>query len=87
MEKQIIVELDENCENFIRNEIKLGRYDSVSEVICAALLLLKRSEQKLTDLRSALVLGEQSGRVEDFDPQRQLKSLHDQHAPNAESIT
>jgi antitoxin ParD1/3/4 len=46
-----------------------GRYASTSEVVRAGLRLLEREEEKLRLLRRAFVEGEQSGWVEDFDPE------------------
>lgn len=60
---------------FIQSEVQSGRYGSASEVIRAALCLLEKEEKKLTGLRNALVLGERSGFVKDFDPKEHLKVL------------
>lgn len=79
MAKNTSISLGEHFENFINNEIESGRYASVSEVIRTALRLLENEERKLNDLRNALIAGEQSGFVEDFDPQAHLKSIHKKH--------
>lgn len=76
MGKNTSISLGDYFENFINNEIKSGRYGSVSEVIRTALRLLESEERKLNDLRNALIAGEQSGFVEDFNPNEQLKALH-----------
>ena len=76
MGKNTSISLGDYFENFINNEIKSGRYGSVSEVIRTALRLLESEERKLNDLRNALMAGEQSGFVEDFNPNEQLKALH-----------
>jgi antitoxin ParD1/3/4 len=60
-------------DSFIQNQVDTGRYASKSEVIRAGLRLLEQEEEKLKMLRQALVEGEQSGFVENFDPQ-QFKS-------------
>ncbi|MCB0541170.1 MAG: type II toxin-antitoxin system ParD family antitoxin, partial [Bacteroidetes bacterium] len=67
MGKNTSISLGDHFENFINNEIKSGRYGSVSEVIRTALRLLESEERRLNDLRNALIAGEQSGWVEDFD--------------------
>ena len=51
----------------------------MSEVIRTALRLLESEERKLNELRNALIAGEQSGFVEDFDPKEHLKALHKKH--------
>ncbi len=79
MGKNTSISLGDYFENFINNEIKSGRYGSVSEVIRTALRLLESEERKLNDLRNALIAGEQSGFVEDFDPNEHLKALHNKY--------
>ena len=79
MGKNTSISLGDHFENFINNEIKSGRYGSVSEVIRTALRLLENEERKLNELRNALIAGEQSGFVEDFDPKEHLKALHQKH--------
>ncbi|MCF8268814.1 MAG: type II toxin-antitoxin system ParD family antitoxin [Crocinitomicaceae bacterium] len=79
MGKNTSISLGDYFENFINREIKSGRYGSVSEVIRTALRLLESEERKLNELRSALIAGEQSGFVEDFDPKEHLKALHQKH--------
>jgi len=76
MGKNTSITLGDHFENFINGEIKSGRYGSVSEVIRTALRLLESEERKLNDLRNALIDGEQSGFVEDFDSKEFLKTLH-----------
>jgi antitoxin ParD1/3/4 len=79
MGKNTSISLGDYFENFINSEIKSGRYGSVSEVIRTALRLLENEERKLNELRNALIAGEQSGFVEDFDPKEHLKALHQKH--------
>jgi antitoxin ParD1/3/4 len=82
MGKNTSISLGDYFENFINREIKSGRYGSVSEVIRTALRLLENEERKLNELRNALIAGEQSGFVEDFDPKEHLKALHQKHTTN-----
>lgn len=76
MGKNTSVSLGDHFEQFIQNEIKSGRYGSVSEVIRTALRLLESEERKLNELRNALIVGEESGWAEDMSPEEHLKSLH-----------
>ena len=79
MGKNTSISLGDHFENFINDEIKSGRYGSVSEVIRTALRLLESEERKLNDLRNVLISGEQSGFLEDFDSREHLKMLHKKH--------
>jgi antitoxin ParD1/3/4 len=74
--KNTSISLGNHFEQFINNEIESGRYASVSEVIRTALRLLESEEKKINEIRKALVVGEESGWVKDFNPEDQLKALH-----------
>jgi antitoxin ParD1/3/4 len=52
-----------------------GRYNSASEVIRAALRLLEEQQEKKNILTKAIIDGEESGIVENFDPQILLEEL------------
>ena len=79
MGKNTSISLGNHFEEFINEEVKSGRYNSVSEVIRSALRLLEREEKKERELITALEKGEQSGFVEDFDPKENLEELHRKH--------
>ena len=79
MGKNTSISLGNHFEEFINEELKSGRYNSVSEIIRSALRLLEREEKKERELIKALHEGEQGGFVEDFDPKEHLKELHRQH--------
>jgi antitoxin ParD1/3/4 len=76
MSKNTSISLGDHFEQFINNEIESGRYASVSEVIRSALRLLESEEKKINEIRNALVVGEESGWVKDFNPEDHLKALH-----------
>jgi antitoxin ParD1/3/4 len=80
MGKNTSISLGNHFEQFINNEIKSGRYGSVSEVIRSSLRLLESEERKLNEIRNALIVGEESGWVEDFNPEEHLKSLQKKYA-------
>ncbi|MHA4739899.1 type II toxin-antitoxin system ParD family antitoxin [Dyadobacter sp. MSC1_007] len=69
MTKNTSISIGHHFDTFIQNQIETGRYASTSEVVRAGLRLLEREEEKLKLLRQALVEGEQSGWVEEFDPE------------------
>ena len=79
MGKNTSISLGNHFEAFINDEVKSGRYSSVSEVIRSALRLLEREEKKESELIKALEVGEQSGFVENFDAKQHLKELHSKH--------
>ena len=79
MGKNTSISIGNHFEEFIKDEVKSGRYSSVSEVIRSALRLLEREEKKEKELIKALQIGEQSGFVENFDSKQHLKELHGQH--------
>jgi antitoxin ParD1/3/4 len=73
------ISLGSYFEGFINDEIKSGRYSSANEVIQSALRLLENEGKKERELIKSLVLGEQGGFVDDFDPERNLAELHRKH--------
>ncbi|WP_034058503.1 type II toxin-antitoxin system ParD family antitoxin [Lacinutrix jangbogonensis] len=79
MGKNTSISLGNHFEEFIRSEVKSGRYGSVSEVIRSALRILENEEKKERELIKALEKGEQSGFVENFDPKQNLIELHSKH--------
>lgn len=79
MGKNTSYSLGNHYENFIREEVTSGRYNSASEVIRSALRLLEREEKKEQELIKALEIGEQSGFVEDFNSKEFLEELHKKH--------
>lgn len=75
MAKNTSISLGVHFEDFINKEISSGKYGSVSEVIRTALRLLENEEHKLSEIRNALVTGEESGWVSDFNPEEHIKKL------------
>ena len=76
MARTVTVTLGPHHEAFIQANIAGGRYNNVSEVIRAALRLMEDEEARLAAIRAALVEGEESGIVEDFNPEKFLEELH-----------
>lgn len=79
MGKNTSISIGDHFEEFIQNEVKSGKYGSVSEVIRSALRLLEREENKERELIKALEVGEKNGFVDDFNPKDHLKELHRKH--------
>ena len=67
MSKNTSVTLGDHFQGFIEGQIAGGRYSSASEVVRAGLRLLESNETKLAALRTALIAGEESGFIKDFD--------------------
>lgn len=67
MGKNTSISIGQHFDLFIQNQIDTGRYASTSEVVRAGLRLLEEQEQKLRLLRQALIDGEESGWVENFN--------------------
>lgn len=51
-------------DKFANDQVELGRYASVSEVVRAGLRILEEREMKIAALNKALVIGEKSGFVD-----------------------
>jgi antitoxin ParD1/3/4 len=64
MAKNTSITLGDHFDAFIAQQVKTGRYSSVSEVIRASLRVLEDSETKLESLRNLLAEGEASGMAE-----------------------
>lgn len=69
------VSLGEYFEGFVEDKISEGRYKNASEVIRAGLRLLEEDENRLASLKKAIQDGVESGRVENFNPQKHLTAL------------
>ena len=76
MARTVTVSLGTYYENMIQSYVAHGRYNNASEVIRAALRHLEEDEVKLETLKAALIEGENSGIVEDFDPDVFIKKLN-----------
>jgi len=76
MGKNTSISLGTHFENFINASVASGKYSSASEVVRSALRLLESEENKLKELRNALIEGENSQMIEDFNPENHLADLH-----------
>jgi antitoxin ParD1/3/4 len=71
--------LGDYFEKFVSTEVASGKYNSASEVIRTALRLLESEEVAKKNLVDALIKGEKSGFVKDFNREAFLKKLHEKH--------
>lgn len=79
MGRNTSISLGAHFEDFISKSVKSGQYSSASEVVRSALRLLETEETKLIELRNALIEGENSSMVENFDAKSHLENLHRKH--------
>lgn len=79
MAKNTSILLGDYFESFINRQVKTGQYSSASEVIRAALRMFEHEEAKKAELINELNKGEESGFIEDFDREKVLKKLHQNH--------
>lgn len=86
MARTVTVTLGPHYEEFIQANIKGGRFNNVSEVIRAGLRRLEEDEMRLAAIRSALIEGEESGIVEDFNPEEFLRKLNADYDAEVRSI-
>ena len=76
MGKNTSISLGSHFEDFINSSVASGKYSSASEVVRSALRLLESEEKKLKDLRVALIEGEKSQMIDNFDAEKHLADLH-----------
>ncbi len=73
--KNTSISLGDYFDEFIQNQIAIGRYKNVSEVIRAGLRLLEDEESKTLALKKAIQEGLDSPRVENFNFDQHLLNL------------
>jgi antitoxin ParD1/3/4 len=81
--KNTSISLGNYFDQFVSNQVSVGRYKNVSEVIRAGLRLLEDEESKAIILRNAIQEGIDSGIAHDFDPKKHLQALKDRRKNNA----
>lgn len=74
MGRNTSISLGPHFESFIESTVSKGRFSYASEVVRAGLRLLEE-ENRITVLRNAIREGIESGRAENFDPKKHLKTL------------
>lgn len=75
MARNTSILIGEYYENFIKNQIATGKYNSVSEVVRAALRHFEQEEIQTKSLIAELVLGEKSDKIRNFNRAENLKRL------------
>ena len=73
--KNTSISLGNYFDQFVGNQVSVGRYKNVSEVIRAGLRLLDNEESKTIALKNAIQEGIDSGIAHNYDPTKHLKEL------------
>ena len=76
MARNTSILLGNHYDEFISKKVSSGKYASVSEVVRSALRLLEEEEIKKNSLIKALVVGEKSRKIKNFDSEAHMKKLH-----------
>ncbi len=78
MSKNTSITLGDHFESFISQQLKTGRYHSVSEVVREGLRMLENNETKIKALRNMIEEGEKSGFV-DYSYENLIQSLDEEN--------
>jgi antitoxin ParD1/3/4 len=68
--KNTSILLGDYFDNFVSNQVSVGRYKNVSEVVRAGLRLLEDEESKAIALKKAIEEGIDSGIAHNFNPNK-----------------
>lgn len=79
MSKNTSIILSDYYNDFISQQVQLGKFSSTSEVVRAALRLFEFEEKKKETLLLELKKGEESGFVENFNTEDFLKRMRAKH--------
>jgi antitoxin ParD1/3/4 len=79
MAKNTSILLGDYFDDFIKQQIKTGRFSSASEVVRTALRMFEQEESKKAVLTKELKKGEKSGFVKDFNKATFLNDLRKKH--------
>jgi antitoxin ParD1/3/4 len=80
--KNTSISLGNYFDQFVSNQVSVGRYKNVSEVIRAGLRLLEDEETKTIALKKAISKGLESPRVENFEFDENLIQLKAENEKN-----
>jgi antitoxin ParD1/3/4 len=79
MAKNTSVSLGSHFADFIERQVLIGRYGSASDVVRAGLRMLEEHEARIQALQNALIAGETSGPVFEFDGEDFLRRMRTKH--------
>ena len=75
MARNTSILLGDYFDNFINEQIASGKYSSASEVVRTALRMFEEEESKTKSLINELKIGEKSGKIKNFDRNKNLEML------------
>lgn len=76
MPKNTSILLGDYFNEFIKEQVSSGRFNSASEVVRSALRMFEEEEIKKKELIKELIKGEQSGFSDSFDKNKFLQKMH-----------
>lgn len=76
MPKNTSILLGDHFNEFIKEQISSGRFNSASEVVRSALRMFEEEEIKKKELIKELIKGEQSGFSDGIDKNKFLQKMH-----------
>ncbi len=79
MPKNTSILLGDHFDEFNNHQVKTGKYNSVSEVVRAALRMFEHEEIKKEMLISELKKGENSEFIQNFDRKAFLQNMHSKY--------
>jgi antitoxin ParD1/3/4 len=79
--REIELDLGDDLERFVKKQVESGRYESINELIIAALTNLEK-KKSLEMLDKAILDGENSGPFEPFDFDEFLVEMNGKHVNN-----
>jgi len=77
MARNTSILIGEYYESFINRQIATGKYNSVSEVVRAALRHFEQEEIQINSLITELEIGEKSRKIRDFNRTENLNRLNE----------
>jgi len=84
MGKNTSISLGDYFDNYIKEQVKSGKFASASEVVRTALRLFEQQENQKKALLTKLKAGEKSGMISNFDKGKALSHLHSKYLPSTE---
>lgn len=79
MSRNNSISVGDYFDNYISQEVASGRYSSATEVVEAGLRLLEQEDFKAKMINEALIKGENSPKIENFNWNDKLSEIHSKY--------